>query len=285
MKKRLLFCLLAILLSAISSFAQQSQMQPLTFWYDYTVSQGKEDQFLDLVKTVGGPVRDKLMAEGVVKAWGVMTPLLRQPGGTTHSIWYVVDDYAGLEKVNEAMRTQIAKLTEEASKSGVTKKGATAAAGPSARMAEAVDTSKTRDFLTRDIVFGVSPSVATAGLLPYTRFNFVKVKPGKAAEFRKAWEKYNKPILDKLMADGVILVYGLAVEDLRTDGEFTHFVWYDMKDLASMDKIRAAFMSDREHRTEEEREAITNLFTKLTDPDASRSEMDRAILFHVAPMK
>ena len=93
-------------------------------------------------------------------------------------------------------------------------------------------------------------------------------KPGKSAEYRKAWEKYNKPVLDKLMADGVILVYGLAVEDIRTEGSFTHFTWYDMKDLASMDKIRAAFLSDRDHRSQEEQDAITNLFAGLTDTDA-----------------
>jgi hypothetical protein len=285
MKKRMLLCFMLVLVSCAGATAQQAQMQPLTFWYDYTVNQGKEDQFLDLVKTVGAPVRDKLMADGVVRAWGVMAPLLRQPGGTTHAIWYAVDDYAGVEKVDGAIRAQIAKLTEEASKSGVTKKGATGTMAPMARMAEAADMSKTRDFLTRDIVFGVSPSVSAAGLLPYTRFNFVKVKPGRAVEYRKAWEKYNKPILDKLMADGVVLVYGLAVEDIRTAGEFTHFTWYDMKDLASMDKIRAAFLSDREHRSQEEQDAITSLFNSLTDGDASRSEMDHALIFHVPSMK
>ncbi|HEY2119565.1 MAG TPA: hypothetical protein VGH37_10310 [Candidatus Acidoferrum sp.] len=285
MRKRLFYCVLAILLCSIRSFAQQPQMQPLTFWYDYTVNAGKEDQFLDLVKTVGAPVRDKLMAEGVVKAWGVMTPLLRQPGNATHTIWYAVEDYAGVEKVDGAMRAQIAKLTEEASKSGVTKKGTTAAAGPMARLGEAVDTSKTRDFLTRDIVFSVNPAVSTTGLLPYTRFNFVKVKPGKAAEYRKTWEKYNKPVLDKLMADGLILAYGLATEDIRTEGSFTHFTWYDMKELASMDKIRTAFIGDRDRRSQEEQDAITSLFVSLTDTDASRAEVDHAIIFRVGPMK
>ncbi len=283
MRKRAFFFVLAVLLFSVRAGAQQAPAQPLTFWYEYTVNQGKEDQFLELVKTVGAPVRDKLMADGVVRAWGVSTPLLRQPGGTTHSIWWAVDDYAGVEKVTGAMTAQFAKLTEEASKAGVTKKGAAPAAGPMARMAEIADTSKTRDYLTRDIVFSVNLSAATTpGLLPYTRFNFVKVKPGKAAEYRKAWEKYNKPILDKLMADGVIMAYGLAVEDVRTDGNFTHFTWYDMKDLASMDKIRGAFISDRDHRSQEEQDAITHLFTSLTDVDASRSEIDHAVIFHAA---
>jgi hypothetical protein len=269
----------------LSQTAAQSQMQPLTFWYGYTVNPGKEDEFLDLVKTVGQPVRDKLMADGVILAWGVQSSLLRVPGGRTHYIWYAVADYAGLEKVDTAMRAQIAKLTEEAAKSGAAKKGQKpAAAAPMARLAEIADLSKTHDFLTRDLVIGLSSS-APANVLPFSRYSFVKVKPGKAGDYRKAWEKYNKPIFDKLLADGVILAYGVAVEDVRTEGDFTHFVWYDVKDLASFDKVRAAFLADRDHRSQEEQDTITHLFVSLTDVDASRSEVGRSLIFHVATAK
>jgi len=285
MKKRLLLCFVLVLLSCVTATAQQAPMQPLTFWYEYTINAGKEDQFLDLVKTVGAPVRDKLMADGVVLAWGVQTPLLRIPGGPTHEIWYAVADWAGVEKVQTAMQAQITKLSEEAAKSGAAKKGAAPAQGPLARIMEIADVSKTHDYLTRDLVFNVSHTAPPEGLLPYSRYGFVKVKPGKGPEYRKAWEKYNKPILEKLLADGVILAYGLAVEEVRTSGEFTHFTWYDTKDLAAMDKVRAAVMADREHRSQEEQDAITDLFTKLTDADASRGEVAHSLIFKVAPMK
>jgi len=286
MKRRLFLCLLVVLLSCISSAAQQSQpqMQPLTFWYGYTINPGKEDEFLDLVKTVGQPVRDKLMADGVVLAWGVQVSLLRVPGQSTHWIWYAVADYAGIEKVDSAMRAQIAKLNDEAAKSGAAKKGQKPAGSVTARLGEVADMSKVHDYLTRDLVIGLSPS-APAGVLPYSRYNFFKVKPGKGADFRKAWEKYNKPIFDKLLADGVVLAYGLAVEDIRTDGDFTHFVWYDVKDLASLDKVRAAFIADRDRRSQEEQDALTHLFVSLQDADASRSEVARSLIFHVSAPK
>jgi hypothetical protein len=260
-------------------------MQPLTFWYDYTINPGKEDQFLELVKTVGAPVRDKLMADGVVLAWGVQTPLLRVPGNGTHTIWYAVADWSGIEKVQTALQAQIAKMNEEAAKGGATKKGAGALPGPTARIMEIGDVSKTRDFLTRDLVFAVSQAPPTPGLLPYTRYNFTKVKPGKAAEYRKAWEKYNKPVLDKLLADGIIAAYGLAVEEVRTSGDFTHFTWYDVKDLSQLDKVRSAFLADRDHRSQEEQNAINELFAGLTDPDAARSEVDHAVIFKVSSPK
>src|SRR5207245_10452627 len=114
MKTRLFFCFFVMLLSCISSSAQQAQpqMQQLTFWYGYTINPGKEDEFLDLVKTVGQPVRDKLMADGVVLAWGVQASLLRVPGIGTHWIWYVVSDWSGIEKVDGAMQIGRASCRE-----------------------------------------------------------------------------------------------------------------------------------------------------------------------------
>jgi hypothetical protein len=283
MKLRLLLGLLVVVWFPALSFAQQPQMQPLTFWYGYHVNPGKESEFPDLIKTVGQPVRDKLMEEGVVLAWGMDVPPLRVPGESTHLIWYAVSNYAGVEKVADAMKAQIAKLDEEAAKGGAAKKGAKAA-GVSDRLREIVDVQKTHDFLTRDLIIGISPSVP-GNVLPWTRFAFVKVKPGKGAEFRKAWEKYNKPIYDKLLADGVILGYGLSIEEVRTSGEFTHFAWVDTKNLADMDKLRVAFNADRDRRSQEEQDAMTSLFASLLDLDASRQELSQSIIFHVRAPK
>jgi hypothetical protein len=287
MKVRLLLCFLvvALLLPAFAS-AQQTPMarQPLTFWYEYTINPGKEADFMELVKTVGQPVRDKLMDEGVVLAWGLDVDLLRVPGYATHIIWYSVADYAGVEKVDNAMRAHIAKLDEESSKSGMTKKG-TKTAGVSDRLREIADISKTHDFLTRDLVFNVASGTPPANLLPWTRFAFVKVKPGKGPEFRHTWDKYNKPIYDKLLADGVILAYGLSIEEIRTDGDFTHFTWFVTKDLSDMDKVRNAFNADRDRRSQEEQDAVTGMFASLLDLDASRQEVTRSVIFHLPTPK
>jgi hypothetical protein len=287
MKRRVFFCALLMLMSCFTVAAQQAPApQPLTFWFEYHVNPGKEAEFLNLVNTVGGPVRDKLMADGVVQAWGVEAPVLRVPGDATHMIWYTVADYAGLEKVDAGIREQIAKMTEESGKGSASgKKGAPAAGGPMARMVEITDFAKTHDYLTRDLVSGFTTSTPPAGTLPYTRYSFVKVKPGKGADYRKAWEKYNKPILDKLAADGTILAFGLAVEDIRTDGDFTHYTWIGTKDMASQDKVRAAFLGDRDKRSPEEQEAIAHLFAELTDPDASRSELTRSLIFKLPTPK
>ncbi len=176
-------------------------------------------------------------------------------------------------------------MTEESAKGVAGKKGAVAGGGPTDRVMAITEFAKTRDYLTRDLVSGFAASMPPAGTLPFTRYAFVRVKPGKGGEYRKAWEKYNKPILDKLAADGTVMAFGLAVEEVRTDGDFTHYTWISTKDLASMDKVRAAFLGDRNKRSTEEQEAITRLFGELTDGDAARSELTRSLIFRLPGAK
>src|SRR5258708_39246185 len=114
MKKRILLCLAVVLMSCLTIAAQDAKMQPLTFWYEYTVNPGKDAQFMELVKTVGAPVRDKLLADGVILAWGVHVGLLSAAGNNTHTIWDSVADWSGIAEVRGAMRAQISKLDEGA---------------------------------------------------------------------------------------------------------------------------------------------------------------------------
>jgi len=245
-----------------------------------------EEEFMNLVNTVGAPVRDKLMADGVVLAWGIETPILRYPGGTTHLIWFSVANYDGVEKVLNGMEAQLAKLAAEDAKA-IEAARARKQQPPmtTAERTRAVfDMTKTRDWLTRDLVAGYGATPA-AGTLPVTRYNFNKVKPGKGADYRRTWEKYNKPIFDKLVADGVVLAYGLATEDVKTDGEFTHFVWFATANMAAADKVGPAFNADRMRRSEEERNAINEAFSSVLEPDMARSIITRSRVFKVQGMK
>ena len=272
--RQILHASLLLLLVCFAAIGQQTpnQPQPLTFYYDYHVNPGKEEEFMNLIKTVGAPVRDKLMADGVILAWGMETPILRYPGGTTNLIWFSVANMEGVDKVLMAMEAQQAKLEADAK--------ASKSKPPSERIREAVDMSKTRDWLTTDQVVKLGPN-PPAGVLPITRYNFVKVKPGKGADYRRTWEKYNKPIFDKLVDDGVILAFGLANEAIKTDGEFTHFVWMATANMAGLDKIAAAFAADRARRTEDERNSITQAFTDATEPDKARSIVTRSRIFRL----
>lgn len=285
MRKLIFVPLTLLLLCCAAPAALQAQQPtptpgPLTFFYDYTVFPGKEQELNTLINTVGAPVRDKLLSEGVVLAWGMETPVLRYPGGTTHLIWFSVANWAGVEKVLNAMEARLAKLAadEAMAARGKPRPPMTTAE----RQRATFDMSKTRDWLTRDLVAGFGPN-PPAGTLPFTRYFFVKVRPGKGTEYRRTWEKYNKPVLDKLVADRVVLAYGLAVEEVKTDGDFTHFVWIATATMADADKVAAAFAADRARRSEKDRNEITEEFLAATEPDKARSIVTRSRIFKLAP--
>ncbi|MGI8838752.1 MAG: hypothetical protein ACR2H4_19240 [Pyrinomonadaceae bacterium] len=281
--RKLILVSLTLLLLCSAAAAQQPTPTPgpLTFYYDYTVFPGKEDDLNTLINTVGAPVRDKLMAEGVIMAWGVETPILRYPGGTTHLIWFTVENWAGVEKVLNGMEAQLAKLAAQEAQAA---RGRQRPAMTTAERSRSVfDGSKTRDWLTRDLVSVYGP--AKAGLLPFVRYNFIKARPGKSADYRRTWEKYNKPIFDKLVADGTVLAYGLAAEEVKTEGDWTHFVWIATANMASADKIGPAFAADRARRSEKDRDEITKDFLESTEPDKARSMVTRSRIFKLAPPK
>ena len=284
---RMLAAVVMALVCAAGAAAQQAP-QPITHFVDYTIKPGKEADFMELVSKVGAPVRDKLMKDGVVLAWGVEVLLNRGAwGSTTHSIWYAVPDWAGIEKVQAGMAAQLQKIAADDAKAAEEAKKKNQKPGMSTmeRANDMWDASKTRDWYTRDIVFAAGSAPVTAGMTMYTRWGFAQARPGKGADYRAAWEKYNKPVFDSLVKDGTIAAYGLAVEEVKTTSDFTHFTWYSVTSLSASDKVRAAFMADRAKRSAEERDAISAVFAGVIEGTASRGLVTRSVIFREASMK
>jgi hypothetical protein len=284
MQKRMVLALLLALVWCATAAAQQ--VQPITIVYDYHVRPGKEEDFQWLVNNVGGPVRDKLMAEGVVMAWGVDVPVLRAPGMPSHSIWVDVADWAGVEKVQRGMAARLQELAEQDKKAAdeARRKGQKPPKSAAERAEETFDTSKTKDWVFRNIYLKFA-SAPPPGWLGYSRIFLVKVKPGHYTPWRAAFDKYYKPVLDKLVDDGVIGAWGLGVEEVKTDGNFTHFAWVSYPNMAAMDKTRGAFMAVFSKYTDVENDHIARIFAETSDVDASRSFVLRAVIFKMAPPK
>src|ERR1044072_9752302 len=167
---------LAFLLVCSAVMGQKTPPKPqtLTFFYDYTVRPGQDSEFMELVKTVGAPVRDKLMADAVILAWGIETPVLRYPGGTTHLIWFSVANWSGVENVLNAMEARLQQMAKDDAKriESAHASKQKSAMTTAERQQAVFDMSKTRDWLARDLVSSFGPPPA-AGVLPVTRYNFI----------------------------------------------------------------------------------------------------------------
>ena len=277
MRNRVLLALALALLWCATASAQATQ--PITVVSDYYVKPGKEEDFLWLVNNYGGPVRDKLMAEGVVLAWGVDVPVLRAPGQSTHSIWFDVADWGGVEKVMTGLDAKLKELAEQDKKAAAeVRRGQKAPISTAERIEATFDLGKTKDWVFRNLYTKFS-SAPPAGASPVTRFFLVTAKPGKAAEWRAAFDKYYKPTLDTAVDDGTIGAWGLGIEEVRTSGEFTHFIWVGYPSMAAMEKLRNTFVALGAKRSAEENDHINNVFTKTSDAAAARSSLFRPIIF------
>jgi hypothetical protein len=279
---RLVALVAALALHATSLVAQPAGQTPTQFtvYYDYTVLPGKEAEFIDLVKAVGGPVRDTLLADGVISEWGIERPLLRAPGGPTLSVWYVAGTLEAVGKVQAAIADVLQKPVAGASGA---RAGKATTNGDRGR--ELLDVGRTRDWLFRDLENGYGTTMPQPGAQPFIRYVTYKVHAGKSREFRETFDTYNKPILDTLVKDGVVEAWGLAIEDVKTTGDFTHLLWIVTPDLAGMDKVRAAVNADRDKRSPGERDALTAAFMAVSDLDASRSQIAQIIHLRMAGQK
>jgi hypothetical protein len=284
MRARVVVALALALLWTSAAFAQQ--IQPVVYVAEVHVKLGKEGEFIDLVKKIDVPLFEKLMAEGAVFAWGVDIPLLHQPGGATHIFWWAMPDVGALDKVFAAFEENEKKMAEEDARTAeeARRKRQPAPKSSMERFFDIIDVAKHRDFLFRDVVIG-GGAMPAPGTMPYGWLSTVRVLPGKGEDYRRLWEKYNKPVYDKLAAQGAIYAYALGVEEARSTDEFSHYTVVSLPNLAAREKVRAAFNADRQARSPEERSQITQSFLGVVDPSASRAFVLRAVIFHAAAPK
>jgi len=270
--------LLAIFLLA-PGLALAQQPEPITYVATFSVKPGKEGDFINLVKKYDQPMFEKLMADGAVLGWGVDGAILHHQGEPTHDLWWTMPNYAALDKVFAAFEELEKKMKAEDEQRAAEARKLKQPIPKTAEQEflEAVDLKNHHDFLLRSIVSNIKP--VPVGTLPYLGLFRFRVERGRGQDYRKLWEKYDKPVWDKLLADGVIYGYGIDVEDFTSLEPGTRWFWVSMPDLATGDKIDATFAADRDKRSEEERAAIGRQFREVTVAGSSHDDLYRAAIF------
>ena len=278
---------MALALTTVASAQQMPPMQPVVYVADFHVKPGRGDDFLNQVKKYDEPTFEKLMAEGAVLAWGVDEPVLHEPGAPTHSFWWLSPDMGAFDKVFAAFEANEKKMKADdaAAAEEARKKGRPAPKTSFERFAETVDFSKHKDWIFRDLLIRFRNEPPPADAKPYAWITSVHVAPGKGDDFQKWWEKYVKVVLDKLVEDGTINGYEFGVEEAKTTDAFTHLGVVSLPNLAAREKVRNAFYADRQARSPEERNQITQNVLALIDPTATRNIVLQSVILHVAMPK
>ena len=233
MRGRILAGAACVALAAVAAPAF-AQAPPSLTWVAYAQGKpGKTTEWLKLTLKHDAPIYDKLMAAGVVRGWGVATPVNHRPGfGWNLLTWVTVDNWAGVEKwAGAAMQTMQARSEQE-----------TKAIEASY---QAVEEGRSHfDEVVRNAVFVPGKPGAKIG---YFLVGHYLARAGQDAALTQLYKEAIVPIADKLVADGVVVGYGLHVQELhgqfQPDRKWTHRSWYGVSDLGAIDRITAALVA------------------------------------------
>jgi hypothetical protein len=225
----------------------------------WKVAPDKVEAFVTKTKAIT-PVLDKLMTSGEVVAYGIDVDLLHVPDATNIALWIDVPDFSALGKLQNSIeefgKTNAATMTDLRG----------LADGPSHH-----------DLVMRQIEGKGKP--AQAGARPISDFDQVQVVAGRMGEFLELFRKYDKPVYEKLVDDGVILAYSLETEAVHTMKPGAVWTIVTMADLGAKDKVRAAFNQAGEKMTEAERNLIDKVYEGLVEPGSHRDSLAKSVVF------
>ena len=229
----------------------------------WQVERSQWDAFVTMFEQYDQKIFERLFADGMIVEWGVDSEWLHQPDGYTHSVWYSAMSVGDLAKAGDAWQKAWKEMAGD-------------------RLAEldaqfAGMVTKHRDLLlssdqwSRDAAFDGG----------FWRYQSAKVEREKDRDFHSYWEHRAKPVLEKLLASGDIVAYGLTTEEAVTDEPGWHTSWYITTNADGIDAVEAAFDADWKAMDEEGRRARRASVMGTVAPDSYRSGMTELLHFAI----
>ena len=237
----------APLLAPWQAAAQQQDETVYTYVAEFRVAAAKRSDFVFQFNQYAKPVLDRLLADGTLTEWGRAGAAVHTENGMTDTIWWCATKASGDLKVLE----EVAKANMPPS------------------VAEAHS-----DTMLESLVFKTRKNTATGGYVYLTNWN---LQTGKAEAWMDAFNKYYKPILEKLLAGGDILGYGVDYEYVHTSDPRMRSMWIQTEDAASADKVDAGFAAAREAMSPQDRRAMLDSMTEILAPDSHRDYLLRVV--------
>ena len=155
------------------------------------------EAYTDDLKKNTLPVLEKLLADGVITEYGLVSAAVHTPDGYTHSTWYSSKTIAGLEKALAAILAADKKLPAAERRRGDTDFAGT----------------KHSDLLVRSRIVRAQTTKLTSG---YMTVGMDQIQPGKMQAYNERFEKVLRPIIEPLAASGAVTSYGVDTEFIHT---------------------------------------------------------------------
>ena len=232
----------------ISASSQQLPPRTYRFVSEWTIpSQHLPAYTSELEKNVR-PVLEKLMRDRTIFDFGVYTTIVKEDAGVTHGYWFEIPTLPSLGIALNAL--------SDLPPSDI---------GNSA--------AKRHDFLFRILLRGSRSASGNDGIF---YLNSTLLQPGKRDEWREWWDKYQKPMYDQFLRDGLITSYEIDTGEVHTMDAGWVYLAYVSPSLEAVDKINNAFRLRVEKRASEENQAINSALQAIVVAGSHRDYMARA---------
>ena len=227
----------------------------------FKVAPGKEAAFVDKGKAFI-PVLDKLLDSGLILGYGIDVDMLHVPDNNNITFWTEPANYDNLAKSEDAIEAFIKSnpaLMHD--------------------LASLADMTTHHDFILR--TWEASHKGTPAGAQPVEDIDSVRVKPGRGRDFLTMFRNFDKPVYEKLVADGVIYAYELDTEAVHTLEPGLVWVIVTMPSLGAKDKVNAAFDEAEKALPEGERDILDKEYQDVTVAGSHRDSLATSVVFRV----
>jgi hypothetical protein len=252
MRKRTMGWIIAIGIIAVPSALSQ-QMPVRTFRYisEWRVPKQDAATYATEVENTVRPVLQKMMQDGTVFDYGSYLTIIKEDDGVTNGYWFEIPNHAALEKV----LSELGKL-------------------PSSSIANSA--TRQHDLLLRNELRRSKPSSGTKG---YLYFNSTLIQPGKKDQWREWWDKYQKPMYDQFLADGLVNMYEIDSGEMHTMDPNIVYLVYVSPTADALDKINNAFISRGKSLSREEAREMASGLDAVVVPGSHRDYFARAMSY------
>lgn len=188
----------AALCAGAAEAQQQDYLVSVAF---FKVKPGQGAAFTTAAKQAFEAPLQKLMAQGAVLAWGLDAADLHHAKEYTHSLWIAMPNLKTIDLLEQALGKPPAL----------------------SQLPDLIEPDGHADIVLRSLTSTTRPASG-----PGTRFLLVRrfrIERGKENEWRAFFDKYYKPTLDSLVADGTLEGHGLMAEEFVSSEPGTQWHW------------------------------------------------------------
>jgi len=253
-RKALLLALAATVLGSSAGAQAPDPTMVYTRIANWQIARPNWEAYTDDLKKNTLPVLEKLLADGVITEYGLVSASVHTPDGYTHATWFSSRTIAGLDKALAAILAADKKLPPAERRRGDTDFAGT----------------KHADMLVRSRIVRTQTTKLSSG---YLTVGTDQIQPGKAQAYNERYEKVVRPIIEPLAASGAVTSFGIDTEFIHTGDQMTRSRWYLVPNADGLDKVAAAITAFVDGQSPAEREAFDKASQEVLVGSAHRDEL------------